>query len=111
SDEATAFRGEVQQPDLAQDLPASPVAVQPLEPRGLALERLLVPLPYEAGGRTPVGLERRAHVCGPELVENLTRHPEQALRLGVHVDEVTGVEIQHHDGLGRVLDEPPVALL
>jgi len=94
---------------LADDLVPGAVIVCPFERRYRAIERLLDVGTGALLGRRTVGLLWRAELERPDREQPRALESEELLGVVVRVDETSRVDIQHHDGLGRVVDQQPVA--
>jgi hypothetical protein len=62
------------------------------------------------GGVRAVGLLRGAQGHRAELQQLLAAEAKELLRLLVRIDEAPAVDLQHHDGLGGVIDQQLIAL-
>ena len=87
------------------------VSMQPLEARRLTGESAVYVATRDAEGRCPVRLLRGTDPLRPRGQQLLARHLEEAHRVVVAFDEVTGVGVQDDDRLRGVLDQRAIARL
>ncbi len=107
--QATIAARQLRQAHLADDLVPGAVDVRPLVHRHLALERLLHVAARALGGSSPVRLLRRADRKQSDLEQPCALEAEQLLRVVVRIHEAPGIHVEHHDGLGRMIDQQAVA--
>ena len=83
--------------------------MRPFEHRHRPIERLLnVGARPLLGGET-IGLLRRTELDRPDREQPRAVAAEELLCVLVGVDEAAGVDVEHHDDLGCMIDQQPVA--
>ena len=97
ANQPAAGRRQPDHADFAGDVVAVRVAVQPLEARRLARECAIDVAARDAERRRPVRLLGRTDPLRSRGEQFLTRHLEEANRVVVAFDEVTGVGVEHDD--------------
>ena len=96
---------QANEPHFAGHVLALTVAIQPLEHGPGAAQRTIDIAAMQAGGGKPVALKLGAQRFGPFAEQLLARQLEQLDGIVVGIDEDVAVDVEHDDGLGRVLDE------
>ena len=111
ANQPAAGRRQPDHADFAGDVVAVRVAVQPLEARRLARECAIDVAARDAERRRPVRLLGRTDPLRSRGEQFLTRHLEEANRVVVAFDEVTGVGVEHDDRFRGVFDQRAITRL
>ncbi len=111
ADQPAPGRRQPDQPDLARDVVAVRVAVQPLEAGRLARQRPVDVAPRDTERRRAVRLFRRTDALRPGGQQFLAGHLEEPHRVVVALDKMPDVGVEHDDRLGSVLDQRAIARL
>ena len=83
--------------------------MQPLEHRYLAGQGTLDVASRHAKGRRAISLQQRADLVRSAGEQRCPAHLEEAAGVVVDVDELSGIDVEHHDRLGSMLHQRPVA--
>ena len=108
--EVPARRRQANERYFAWNFLARGVAMNPFKPRRFVAEGLLKFLGRRFRGGPSIRLERRTDLHGPDAQQFLAAHAEQSFRILIHVSEAPHVQVEHHDGLGGMLDQSAIAL-
>src|SRR6202008_3939288 len=102
--QAAAAARQPHQAHFAHDLAAGGVPVQPLEHRRAAFERLLNEGTRAFSRGHSVGLQRWGELDWSYFEEPGAVEAEELLAVDVGIDEAAGLDIEHDDPFGGVVD-------